>query len=97
MSISESNKTPLEILAVQVVDGRFAVRAMRFSQLNPEQQLAVALQQLAEHQKGRFALLDLILAFPHAYVEWRKTPEGQAWAQEQAAKRAADEAAKAQP
>lgn len=93
MSIADQGKTPLELLADKVVNNGFAVRAVRFSQLNPEQQLAVMLEELVEHQKGHLALLNAILPLSQACVEWRKTPEGQAWAAKQAAKRAVAEAA----
>lgn len=88
-------KTPLELLADQVAHSRFAIKAVRFSQLNPEQQLAVVLEQLVEHQKGHLALVNTILPLSAACVEWRKTDEGKAWMVKQAAKRADAEAVKA--
>jgi hypothetical protein len=97
MSISDQGKTPLERAADRALNGGFILPAVRWSQLNPEQQLAYVLEQLVQHQKGHLALLQSILPLSQACVEWRKTPEGQAWMQKQAAKRAAAEAAKAQP
>ena len=95
MSIADKEKTPLELLADQVAHSRFAIKAVRFSQLNPEQQLAVSMEQLIVAGKEKLALMEVVLMLSKECIEWRKTPEGQAWMEKQAAKRAAAEAAKA--
>ena len=81
--------TPLENMADQVMQSRFAIRAVLFSALNPEQQLAYMLERLVEHEKGHLALLNAMLPLTQSCVEWRKTKEGLAWAKQQEQKRAA--------
>jgi hypothetical protein len=94
MSIADKEKTPLELLAQMSLDGRLALRAVRFSQLNPEQQLAYLMEQLIVLGKQKLQLLEAVNLAAKECVEWRKTPEGMAWVAKQAAKRAAAEAAK---
>lgn len=93
MSIADKDKTPLERMADKLVRGEYSVivPAVRFSQLNPEQQLAHVLEQLVEHQKGHLALLNTLLPLSAACVEWRKTTEGQAWVAKKAKERAEQE------
>ena len=88
------DKTPLEVLADKFVDGRFAMKAVRFSMLNPEQQLAYMMEQLIVLGKQKLQLLEAVNLAAKECVEWRKTPEGQAWTAKQAAKRAAAEQVK---
>ena len=96
MSIADKEKTPLELLADQRIDGRFALHAVRFSQLNPEQQLAYMMEQLIVLGKQKLQLLEAVNLAAKECIEWRKTPEGQAWVAKQKAKRDAAEAAKEQ-
>lgn len=88
MSIADKGKTVLELAADYTLDGRFFVRAVRFSQLNPEQQLAYMMEQLIVLAKQKLQLLEAVNIAAKEYVEWRKTPEGQAWMAKMAAKRA---------
>lgn len=85
-------KTPLELMAQKVIDGRYVVGAARFSQLNPEQQLAYMLEQLIVLNKEKLSLLEAVNFFAKECIEWRKTPEGIAWTEKQASLRAAKEA-----
>lgn len=89
--------TPLEVMADQRIRSEFAIRAVRFSQLNPEQQLAYMLEQVVEVTKGKLALMQALLPLSEACVAWRKTPEGVAWMEKMAAKRAAAETKGKQP
>lgn len=91
MSIAEHGKTPLERAADQALDGRLFLKAVRWSQLNPEQQLAYMMEELIVIGKAKLAMMQMILPIGQACVEWRKTEEGQAWTAKQAAKRAAQE------
>lgn len=91
MSIADQGKTPLELMAQKVVDGRFVIGAARFSQLNPEQQLAYMLEQLIVLNKQKLSLMESVNLFAKECIEWRKTPEGIAWTEKQARLRAAKE------
>lgn len=79
MNLSGTSKDPVEVLARAHVDGRMGYKIVYFTQLNPEQQFAYVLEKLVEHQKGTIALLEMSNILAQRTVEWRKTPEGQAW------------------
>ena len=96
MPIADKDKTPLERMADKYIRGEYSVivPAVRFSQLNPEQQLAYMLEQLIVVNKEKLALMESILFFAKECTEWRKTPEGVAWMAKQEKKRAEAEQAK---
>lgn len=80
---------PIEALAKAHIDGRMGYKITYFSALNTEQKLAYIMERLIDHQKGTLALLEACKVLAQETVEWRKTPEGVAWNEYQANKRAA--------
>lgn len=75
--------TPLD----KYIKSGHAYKALAFTQLNPEQQLAYAMTVLLEQKKETLELMKAVHLLAQECVEWRKTPEGQAWNAAQAAKR----------
>lgn len=73
------DQTPLEKLADRRIDPLLAAKAVRFSHLNPEQKLAYVLALMVEQKKETLQLLAACNTLAKECVEWRKTPEGQAW------------------
>lgn len=74
--------------------GAYAPKILRFSSLNPEQQLAFVLELLVTEGKTKLALMEIAKTFAERCTEWKKTPEGQAWDEEKAKKRAENSAQK---
>lgn len=69
------------------VKSSYAVKTLHISQLNPEQQLAYAMTVLLEQKKETLELMRAVHLLAQECVDWKKTPEGQAWTAAQAAKR----------
>ena len=87
----------LEALARGHIDGRTAFKVMYYSELNPEQKLAYVLEMLVEHKKGTLALMQTLLLLAEETKVWKDTPEGVAWREAQAKKRADKKAVTANP
>ena len=79
----------VEAMAKKHIDGHMAMQILRFTELNPEQKLACVLEQLIVAGKAKLELLEICNGLAKECIEWRKTPEGVAWAEKQAEKRAA--------
>lgn len=90
---NENVQKKLETLAKARIDGRTGYQIVYFQDLNPEQKLAYVLEQLVELNKGKLALMETTRLLAQECVEWKKTPEGQAWNEKMRVKRAEKEKA----
>lgn len=87
----------LEELAKKHIDGRLAMKALQYTQLNPEQKLACVLEMVLQAGKTKLLMMEVCKHLAEETIAWKKTPEGMAWQQkkdDERMKRALDAAEK---